>query len=129
MGSHFLMLTHVGRRTGKVRHTVLEVLRHDAATGEYFVVSAYGETSDWYRNLRAKPALHVHVGGHRFAPVQRFLAPDEAYQEFLRYERRNPRLFRSLLKLIGLEYDGSEAQRRALVSQLPMVAFRPTDEG
>ena len=29
LGHRFLLLTHQGRKTGKIRHTVLEVIRYD----------------------------------------------------------------------------------------------------
>jgi len=125
LGHRFLMITHQGRRTGKVRHTVLEVLRQDHATGEFIVVAGYGKTSDWYRNIQATPALEIHVGGRRFTPIQRFLTPQEVYKEFEDYEARHPRTARTLAGMIGLEYDGSEGQRRTLATELPMIALSP----
>jgi F420H(2)-dependent quinone reductase len=56
---------------------VLEVIRYDPATRESVVPSGWGERSDWYRNIKASPALEVQTGGERYVPVQRFLAPDE----------------------------------------------------
>jgi hypothetical protein len=47
------------------------------------------------------------------------------------YERRNrylaPVLRRALSWLVGWRYDGTEAKRRQLVGELPMVALRPGD--
>ena len=51
----FLLLTHRGRRTGRWRRTVLEVVHHDPAADTWFVASAWGERSQWFRNLRAHP--------------------------------------------------------------------------
>jgi hypothetical protein len=72
LGFWFLMITHRGRRTGKTYHTVVEIIRYDQATNEYIIVSGYGEESDWYRNLRATPALRIQIGNHRYAVEQRF---------------------------------------------------------
>ena len=123
------MITHRGRRTGKIRRTVVEVLRHDPATGEFIVVSGYGKTSDWYRNLRATPALEVNVGGRWFTPKQRFLTAEEVYKELESYAGRHSRLAHRLYsvfaRMIGLEYVGSEADRSTLATELPMVALRP----
>ena len=119
------MITHQGRRTGKIRHTVLEVVRHDRGTGEFIVVVGYGKTSDWYRNIQATTALEIHVGGRRFSPIQRFLTPDEGYKEFTHYESRHPRLARTMARMIDLEYDGSEGQRNTLAAELPFIALRP----
>ena len=47
-----LMLTTVGRRSGRLHRVALDMW-HDPTTDTYYVVSGYGEHSDWYRNLRA----------------------------------------------------------------------------
>lgn len=119
------MITHQGRKTGKIRQTVLEVVRHDRGTGEFIVVVGYGKTSDWYRNIQATTALEIHVGGRRFSPIQRFLTPEEVSKEFEYYESRHPRLARTMARMIDLEYDGSEEQRINLATELPMIALRP----
>ena len=125
LGHRFLIVTHQGRKTGKVRHTVVEVVRHDRAGGEFIVVAGYRRTSDWYRNIQATSALQIHVGGRRFTPFQRFLTPEEVGKEFEDYESRHPRLARTLAWMVGLEYDGSESQRKTLTSELPMIALSP----
>ncbi|MCP8304572.1 MAG: nitroreductase family deazaflavin-dependent oxidoreductase [archaeon] len=128
LGHRFLMLTHKGRKTGRIRHTVLEVIRYDMVTEESIVVSAYGENSDWYRNIQANPALEIQTGRKRYVPIQRFLTPDEVYMMFTDYERRHPQVAHTLLKLVGYQYDGSESERRALAASLRMVAFLPKDQ-
>jgi hypothetical protein len=46
-------------------------------------------------------------------------------EAFLEYESMNGPLLRKLLKIVGIEYDGSEEARRRLLSTLRMVAFTP----
>ena len=82
LGHQFLLLTHAGRRTGRVRQTALKVLRYDPETGESVVASAWGPTADWYRNVRARPALAVRTAHDRFVPEQRLLPPAEAFAVF-----------------------------------------------
>lgn len=124
-GTRFLMLSHRGRHTGRLHHTVLEVIRYDKETGDSIVVSAYGENADWYRNIQAAPAEEVHTGMKRFTPVQRFLTPDETYEEFVTYERHHPSAVRILTRLLGRRYDCSQKQRIELAASLRMVSFRP----
>jgi deazaflavin-dependent oxidoreductase (nitroreductase family) len=71
LGHQFLLLTHAGRRTGRVHETVLKVLHYDPATCESIVASAWGSQSDWYRNLQARPALTVQTGGAWYVPHAR----------------------------------------------------------
>ncbi len=125
LGQRFLMLTHQGRKTGRIRYTVLEVVRHDQTSGESIVVSAYGENADWYRNIRAKPALKIQIGGEHYVPIQRFLTSNEIYNEFTDYERRHPSAARILPRLLGFKYDGSESGRRILAASFRMVSFYP----
>jgi deazaflavin-dependent oxidoreductase (nitroreductase family) len=129
LGARFACLTHVGRKSGRRYQTVPEVIGTTRATDEIFVVAGMGPTSDWYRNLRANPAVEIVVGRRRFAPGHRVLDEAEAVAVVADYERRNrwmsPIVRAGLSWLLGWCYDGSEAARHRLVRQLPVVAFRP----
>ncbi|HZD55150.1 MAG TPA: nitroreductase family deazaflavin-dependent oxidoreductase, partial [Anaerolineales bacterium] len=50
LGNRFLELTHIGRKSGLPRHTVLEVVRYDPANGIYYIAVGFGKHSDWYKN-------------------------------------------------------------------------------
>lgn len=131
LGDRFLMLTHVGRCSGRRHHTVLEVIGGDIRAGEVIVVAGFGRKADWYRNIRAVPAEEVVVGRRRFRPVQRELEPAEAAAVLGEYEYRNrwvtPVLNRVLSRLVGWAYDGTPRGRARLAEELPFVAFRPQD--
>ena len=124
-GHRFIMLIHVGRNSGRIRRTVLEVIRYNKSSGECIVISAYGINADWYRNILLKPALEIQIGTKIFVPIQRLLDEDEAFDEFVEYERLHPFAVKNLLKLIGIQYDGSENGRKLLVDSFRMVSFRP----
>ena len=102
LGHQFLLLTHTGRCTGRVRHTALKVLRYDPATGESVVASAWGPTADWYRNLRARPAVAVRTAHDRFVPEQRLLPRAEAFAVFDDWARRQRWFARLMLSQLGL---------------------------
>ena len=76
LGHRFLLLVHMGHKSGLLRETVLEVLLHDPAARESVVLSAWGEKADWYRNVGTTPALEIRTGGQRYVPEQRVLAPE-----------------------------------------------------
>ena len=88
-----------------------------------------GPSSDWYRNIQANPPTEVAIGRRRFVPSHRTLDEAEAVAVLTGYERGNrlvtPALRLVLSKLVGWRYDSSDAARRRLVGQLPLVAFRP----
>ena len=127
LGHRGLLLIHRGRRSGLLRETVLEVVRYTPATKESVVLSAWGERADWYRNIKASPAMEVRTGGERFVPEQRFLGPEENHAVIADYERRHPLAFRIFAKAFGYPVDEVEAVRREFASSLRLVAFRPKD--
>lgn len=127
LGHRFLMLTHRGRKTGRLRRTMLEVVRYDPATRESVVLSAYGNRSDWYRNIQAQPALEVRTGRDRYAPVQRALTPGETYTVLADYRRRYGPLLGRFLRYMGYEYRGKDDELRSIATQAHAVAFRPAD--
>jgi deazaflavin-dependent oxidoreductase (nitroreductase family) len=114
LGHRFLRLTHRGRRSGRLYRTVLEVLSYDPATRESVVLSAWGERADWYRNIRAAPALEVLSAGQRFAPAQRLVDAGELYAHLQQYVARHRSMRGLVTRTLGLALDGSEADRAAL---------------
>lgn len=124
LGNRFLLLTHRGRNSGRVYRTVLEVVRHNPQSGESVVISGWGERADWYRNIKANPALEVRTGGERYVPEQRFLSQEEAYSEILGYEYRHPLAAAIAARLLGFGGKG-EATRRTFAERTRVVTFRP----
>lgn len=129
-GKRILLLTHIGRRTGVRRETLLEVVeyRHDGP--EVVVANGFGPGSDWVRNIQAKPDdVEVTVGSQHFAAKHRFLGEQEAARVIKDYEYRN-RLIALIVRkgfswLVGWQYRGSADDRQKFVQQIPLIAFRP----
>ena len=120
-----LMITHVGRKTGRLRQTVLEVVHYDPSTQECIVMSGYGTQSDWYRNIQARPAIEVQVGRQRYTPQQRMLEAQETLHILEEYQRHHPWLFHEFMHFMGYVYDGTPEGLRALSQALRGIAFRP----
>lgn len=68
-----VLLEHRGRRTGRARYAVLEVVGREP--GALYVVSGYGRHAQWFRNVRVAPRVRVWTGALRAAPA-RAAAPD-----------------------------------------------------
>jgi deazaflavin-dependent oxidoreductase (nitroreductase family) len=76
-GTHTLILTTKGRRSGEQRSTPLIYGQHG---DDYLVVASQGgadEHPDWYLNLHENPAVEVQVKGDRFAARARTATPEE----------------------------------------------------
>ena len=127
LGHRILLLIHQGRKSGLLRETVLEAILYYPATKESVVLSAWGEKADWYRNIKATPALEVRTGGERYVPEQRFLAPAENHAMLADYRRRHQLAFRIFARAFGYPLGGTEAMRREFASSLRLVTFRPRD--
>ena len=128
VGHHFLMVTHLGRKTGRRRHTGLEVIHYNPATQECIVVAGWGEQTDWYRNLQAHPALEIQVGSRRYVPQQHFLSTEELLTLLQDYGHRHPRGLRLLFRHLGYPYDGSPEGLHAIAQVIRGVEFRPEAE-
>lgn len=124
LGRIFMQITHVGRHSGKVRRTVLAVLRFDVKTNEIFAVSAW-KGSDWYYNIQAKPALQVESGFVRYIPIQRTLSPEEITTTFIEYRTQHPIFSRMICRIPGWKWDSSYEEFLELAHTLHGVAFKP----
>ena len=119
-----LLLTTVGRKSGRPRRTVVDVLRHDAATDTYYVASAYGARSDWYRNLEANPTLRVQVRWRKFPARATILPKEEAADMLVDYWRRHRLYARATMRMVGVKA-ASEEEVRAVAGQMRLVAIQP----
>ena len=129
LGHRFLLLIHVGRRTGRHRRTVLEIVEYRREGPEAVVLSAFGCNADWLRNIEEMPNPEVVIGSRHFTARFRILGMEEAVSALAGYERRNrfmaPIIRAVLSRLLGWRYDGSDQHRHRLAAQLPFIAFRP----
>lgn len=128
LGRRCMLLVQRGRRTGRRRETVLEVLEYHPEGPEVVVMSGFGPDPAWLRNIEANPGEEVVIGRERFIATHRILDAEEAVGVIGRYERRNrliaPIVRRGLGWLLGAPYSGSDGDRRRLVAALPLIAFR-----
>ena len=124
LGRRFMQLTHVGRLTGKVRRTILAVLKFDEKTKEILAVSAW-KGSDWYYNIQAAPALQVETGFVRYVPAQRILSPEEITTAFMEYRKRHPIFSRMICRIPGWKWDSTNEEFLELARTLHGVAFAP----
>jgi deazaflavin-dependent oxidoreductase (nitroreductase family) len=103
-GGRFLMLTHIGRVTGKQRNVVLEVVRNDAPDDAFYVASGWGERSDWLLNIQKEPNVNVHFKRRSFPAVAERLSVEDAELEILDYGRRYPAAFETARPPYGVSH-------------------------
>ena len=125
LGRTFLMLVHVGRKTGQPHDMVAMTLSEDPNTGEVVILSGWGPDVDWLSNLRAGPAREVRIARDRFVPVHRFLTDDEAVAVVTDFRRRHPGRVRLATTILGWGDLRGDAAAREFVRDHPFVALRP----
>ncbi len=124
-GSRFLLLEHVGRKSGKIYQTPLEVASRVRDNDEYIVTSGTGVKADWYQNIRANPAVAIWLGSHRYPVTQRFLPTAEAVERMKAYEREHPKAAAKLEEMMGVSHDETEVSWTAMMEKIPMIGFTP----
>ena len=124
LGNRFMQITHIGRHSGKVRKTILAVLRFDPQTQEILAVSAW-KGSDWYYNIQATPAREVESGRVSYVPQQRTLSPEEIATAFIEYCRQHPLFSRIICRIPDWKWDSTYEEFLELARTLHGVAFSP----
>ncbi|MDG6110483.1 nitroreductase family deazaflavin-dependent oxidoreductase [Dactylosporangium aurantiacum] len=128
LGPRLAMIEHRGRRSGQPRHVVLEVLERDAGT--LVVVSGYGRTSQWFRNIEVHPDVRIWTGRWRGVPGRaEILSAGDSHDQLERYRDRHPRAAANLgrsLAMPDLTNAGPLAPDVGL--RLPVVRIRYPEE-
>jgi deazaflavin-dependent oxidoreductase (nitroreductase family) len=127
-GHAFLVLTHVGRHTGRRYRTVLYVQRYNHRTCEATVISVWGP-SQWFRNISVRPANQVEIGWQRYQPRQRFLTGEEIVELQKRFRARHRIIAWGQARLMGWPWPATDAQLHLLAKKLRGVAFSPGATG
>lgn len=125
LGGRFMLLTHTGRKTGRPRQVVVEVIGGTRLEGGYLACSGYGAAAAWYRNVLATPTVTIQVGRRRMAAVAEPLDPEAGAEVMATYASRNPWAARRLCRFMGYSVDGGEADFREVGRRLPFVRFTP----
>ncbi len=129
-GRRLLMLTHTGRKSGRKRHTVLEVVRRDDARGIFIVCSGWGRNAQWFQNILADPLVWVTAGPRPLPKQAQQLPPADAEREFRAYAARFPRNIRILSRLfLGRAFSGGDEDFAALSHDHPLVELSPRTQG
>jgi len=127
MGENNVLLNHIGRRSGKTRQAVVEIIRHDKGANVYIVASGLGEKSDWFQNLMVHPDITIQVGRKRMASHAERLPLPQATEILLDYSHRNARGIRAFASMIGYRIVDYKEGVRFLIRVIRVVSLATTD--
>ena len=90
IGNIILLLTTIGRKSGKPRVTPLQ---YEEIDGKIFLGAALGQKADWFRNIQAHPEVEVRVKSQRFLGIAEAITDTKQIADFLEVRlRRHPRM-------------------------------------
>jgi deazaflavin-dependent oxidoreductase (nitroreductase family) len=123
----FMLLRHIGRKSGQVRQTVVEVAGYDQTSDTYYVASGWGYKANWYQNLRATPDITIQVGRRSLEVHTETISAAVGAQILLDYCQKHPFAARELGRIMGLNLTQSSPQELEAIIQksLPIVALQP----
>ena len=126
LGSRFLRLTHIGRKSGQARQVVLEVVAHEPESGAYFIAAGWRGKADWFQNIQVTPSVWVTIGKRTFEASAQVMPVEEAALTFHIYAFRHPQAFRELSRLMVGEtlYPDQEGCSK-LAQSVPLVRLKP----
>lgn len=123
-GAQWMLITTTGRKSGKPRQVMVDVMKHDKDSDTYYVEAAYGARADWVRNIKANPVFHGQVGRRKFAARAVEWTPDEGEEMLVAFYRNLPKYARVVMSLGGLKVK-DETELRALTRKMLVVAIKP----
>ena len=124
IGKYVLLLTTTGRKTGKPRQTPLEY-EYDKEHDRYRIAAGWGGNTDWYRNVKANPQVHLHVGSQEFDAVAE-MASDEEVAKFMMYvSKRHPRMDSTWNRWSDQPVDGTFGSYVHAAKFFPSIWLKP----
>ncbi len=114
LGGRFVLINHVGRKSGNPYQVVVEVVERDQQSGIVTVAAGYGPQTQWYQNLKAHPETTIQIGGHKHRVTAEFVSPDEGADIMARYLNRYGAITGRLFSVLGYAWDGTEAGARQI---------------
>jgi deazaflavin-dependent oxidoreductase (nitroreductase family) len=100
VGRRFMVLTTIGRVSGRPRHTM--TIWHRGAAGGCYVLALYGGGSQWYRNAVASPVVTAQTAAGVGSFHATTITHDEGLLDAVASLRRTPLLWRPYLAAHGL---------------------------
>lgn len=124
IGQVMMLVTHVGRKTGQIRRTMIE---YHPRQGVKYAVAAWGEKADWYQNILADPYVTIQTAdGTQYVKAERVTDPDELLACYTLFMRRDPPLTRWYLQSRGIRFD-DPADFIAKRDRVHLVRFAPAE--
>jgi len=123
IGRVVLLLTTVGRKSGRPRTTPLQ---YEEVDGAIYIGAARGQKADWFRNIVANPQVEIQVKSRHLRGVAEPVTDPVRIADFLTLRlQRHPKMMGAILRSAGLPSTPTRAQLEEYVADRAMVVIRP----
>ena len=123
IGKLILLLITTGRRSGLPRVTPLG---YEEIDGDIYLGSAQGAESDWFKNAKANPHVHIRIGSRESEGIAEPVTDPSRIADFIQYRlQRHPRMFGAILAADGLPRNPNRDDLERYASKLAMLVVRP----
>jgi deazaflavin-dependent oxidoreductase (nitroreductase family) len=126
-GLEWMLLITTGRKSGKKRYSMVDVLLYDRESDTYFIEVGFGKCSDWYQNIRANPLFEAQVRRHRFSAAAEELPQQKAGEVMVNFVRRRPAYSRSIMKMVGIPFTTEEELYGIALQYCTLLAVHPRE--
>ncbi len=123
-GLEWMALTTTGRKTGKKRYHMVDVLKYNPQLDTYYIEAAYGKKADWYLNIMANPIFQAQVARRKFSAVCEAVSPAQAGQVIIDFYRARPIYARVVMKSVGVTIT-SEGEMAEAAQNWTLLAVHP----
>jgi deazaflavin-dependent oxidoreductase (nitroreductase family) len=124
VGAPIVILTHRGRRSGRLYRTPVEAIVEDDASGEVVVSPMRGRRGDWFRNIVTGGLVEMTLRGERFRPAWRELSEAENREALERYRAEHPIYGRFVLWTLARLHGLHGETLPAVAGAIPMLALK-----
>jgi deazaflavin-dependent oxidoreductase (nitroreductase family) len=124
IGAPIVVLTHRGRRSGRIYRTPVEALADRAELGEVVVSPMRGRRGDWYRNVLAGGLIEASLRGDRQRPAWRELDEGERRAALDEYLRAHPLYGKLVLRMLMVVHGLEGTPAEVVAREIPMLALR-----
>ena len=126
-GAQWMLITTTGRKTGKPREAMVDVMDYDKTTDTYYIEAAYGARADWYKNMQSNPIFEAQVGRRKFKARAGMLSNEGAGEMLVQFYRHKPAYTRSVMTMAGMKFKDEE-ELRVIGKDLTLLAVKPEKE-
>lgn len=124
IGAQWMLIATTGRKTGKRRETLVDVMDYNPTADTYYIEAAYGSHADWFKNIQANPLFNAQVGRRKFIAQAEILNEGDTGEILVQFFRRKPAYTRSVMAMVGMKFK-DEDELRVLGKNLTLLAVKP----